>query len=144
MHLGGKVTVVFTIEQGAIYLTEIPLVIGEHFFIVLNKNPQKDGFALLTPGTTRQTPINFIKLRNIDPATVVLVPEIDGQNYGLSKDTFFNCNSHYQHSLNGLSELGDSGKLKYKGRILTKYLDLMVIGIKKSPLVPRNIKNLVI
>jgi len=132
------------IKQGNIYNFSPKSGVGNHYYIVLNKNPKTDEQVFFVYFTTKkQKVVDFIKIRNFDILTMVEIKK--GECSFLSKrgETCVNCNYVFGCKLEELVCLVDNsnGNCGYPP-VSASLLERILSGIKLSKMVSKSIKNL--
>jgi len=132
-----------TLKTGTVYYFQSEKLIGTdtpHYFVVLSKNPTE--MIILVCATTQIVKRKkFIRISNLPSKTLVTITPADCSIF--SKDTLFDCNSIVEHSKSSLLEKYGTKKLRMKGEIPSSILSQLIKGVKISPLVPEEIKDLI-
>lgn len=83
----------------------------------------------------------FIELRGFPFETLVwLKPNSEN---GLKIDSYVDCNSYFDYTIDEFARLYDSDILTFEGEISEADMEQIKIGIEESPLVEESIKELV-
>lgn len=59
-------------------------------------------------------------------------------------DSYVDCNSYFDYSLEEFKRLYESNELEYKGKLSESHFEQILIGIKDSPLIEEAIKDLIL
>lgn len=103
----------------------------------------QDGDMIMFCGTSRpESTTKFLDHNNIDYCT--FVPTEPSGNNELTKSTYFHCNQPYQHTIDSLFGLYNSGMLRFRGVIAEHELFNVKIGIEASPLIEEDVKALML
>ena len=112
-----------------------------HFFIVLNRDPKRDGFLLLVNGTSQiHKRENFLSHQNIDitATTVRLHP---GDYPFVTKETIIDCNSISTFDINELSSVQNEVRF-LSAQMSQEDVARLVMAVKNSPNVAEVYKKL--
>ncbi len=83
-----------------------------HYFVCMVRTPEE--MLILTCCTSQfKKRERFIKFRNLPASTLVYIPP-DEEN-GLTKDTYVDCNSYFDYSIDEIKMLYEEEKLEFKG-----------------------------
>lgn len=113
-----------------------------HFFVVANQQPQNDGEIVLIYATS-QVAKKHAWVRRIGIPVETLVEFNPGDYSFITKQTLFNCNNPLVHPPTTLIQKYDNNDLVYVDHLGKTHIEAICRGIMISPLVPKNIKNLV-
>ena len=112
-----------------------------HFFVVINKNPNRDGFLLLVNGTSQiQKRKNYLSHQGIDFATTT-VRLHPGDYPFVTKETIIDCNSVSTVDTNRLSSVHNEIRF-LSAQISQEDIMKLVDAIKNSPNVAEAYKKL--
>lgn len=111
-----------------------------HFHILI-AIPNND-FLILTCCTSQfEKRARFIELNNLPYETLVwLKPDNDNP---FTKDTYVDCNNSFKYSKDTFVDMYTKGNLEYKGIISDGKLQEIIHGVKTSPMIPEEIKDII-
>mgnify|MGYP005866697429 CR=1 FL=1 len=61
---------------------------------------------------------------------------------GLTKDTFVDCNSFFEYSIDDFKTMYENNLLEYRGDISDTHYEQIINGLLESPTIPTEIKEL--
>lgn len=127
------------IKQGLTYYCLHPsLGAKPHYLIVMNRNDNGILVFLVNTTTSIEKRTNFCNENKLPNETLVPIPK--GNVDFLSQDCCIDCNSVTKESKSDFIDMA-LGKKNYQ--LPKKFVDLVSIGIRKSPVVEQRIKKLV-
>jgi len=113
-----------------------------HYFVVLNKSPLTDPSIILVVAVTLDIKVvERIEKTNLPRETYVDINPDDCSF--LKSSTLFDCNNIFTKSIDELAEKLNQKKLKIINRIENPIIERIKKGVLVSPLVTREIKNLI-
>lgn len=141
MDLPSALVINMTLKPGAVYYFKHELFDNTpHYFVVLNLEKDTTENLLLVCATSRiDARTNFVKQRNLDLKTLVLVSSKDCDF--LKLDSVFDCNNLYEYPLRALRDKIDTGNARVCSSVDTELLNKLREGVRASKLVARRIKN---
>ncbi|NUO00611.1 MAG: hypothetical protein HUU01_08345 [Saprospiraceae bacterium] len=110
-----------------------------HYFICVSR---LDGGMLILVCCTSQFEKrkNYIEKANLPFSTLVWINP-DTEN-GLEIDSYVDCNSYFDYSIEEFKNFYENDKLEFKGEISDTHFEQILIGLKASPIVEENIKEI--
>lgn len=136
MDIPREASVQFTLSPGAAYLLAIDGIPKQHYFVVLNYNPQTDEAILLVNATTGfENEAFYVIGKKLPHETLVCVKK--GASKILPENSTFNCNSYKAYTYNEFIGGGGISRLRYMGVIETSILEELRNGFLASPLVKK-------
>lgn len=131
-----------TIQPGSVfYFVEQTFASREpHFFFVLNKQPLTDAFLLFVCSSTQIEKVKKRK-KHLPFATLVAIKKED--YCGFTKDSIVDCNYVVRRTLDHLIIKLENKKLKLKDYIKTSIIEELRSGVLASPLVEKDIKDMI-
>lgn len=142
MDIPADIKIHTTLEQGfTYYFPEESFKSAEpHYFVILNKNPNKDNYIIFVNATSRIEKTKRIqKLHKLPVESFVKVRARECSC--LKKDSIFNCNSVLKKSTQSLVDKLNDNNLKFKGKMPEMILQKLIDGVRKSPLVEGSMKG---
>jgi hypothetical protein len=110
-----------------------------HYFIAVLKG-SKDTVILVCCTTDREDKRKKrIEKLGLHSTLVWIKP--DNSN-GLTKDTFVDCNSFFEYSIDDFKTMYENDLLEYKGEISETHYEQIINGLLDSPTIPTEIKEL--
>jgi len=109
-----------------------------HYFICVAKS-ENDMLILVCCTSQFEKRRQFIESRGFPHSTLVWVPPTSEN--GLSVDSYVDCNSYFDYTVDEFIGLYESGILELKGEISEDHMAQILIGISDSPLIEDNIKE---
>jgi hypothetical protein len=129
-----------TLKTGSVYYyfnPELKKTEEPHYFVVLAKTER---IILVCATSQFKKRIEWAKRRKISLDTLVSVnPDKDN---GLKKPSLFDCNFHFEETESSLKQKHREKPIKIKGSVSDNDLKKMINAVKKSPLIPSEIKDL--
>ena len=110
-----------------------------HYFVVLNRQPQKDSTLVLVCATSQKDTVQRYS-QGMPPMTVVTVTPSEYSEF--HKETFFNCNCILKKKFDQLMAKYRRGHLKFKYDMPNEILKKLIDSVKSSSEVPKNYKKL--
>lgn len=108
-----------------------------HYHLIVSSI--QDGDLFMFCGTSKpESTTKFLDHNNIDYCT--FVPAEPSETNELTKSTYFHCNQPYDHSIDSLLGLYNSGMLRIRGVIAEHELFNIKAGIEASPLIEEDVK----
>ena len=108
-----------------------------HFFICLKRD---DNLLLMSCCTSQEEKLKkHIEKRGLPFETLVYVAHSTSNVF--IKDTFINCNTCFEYTIDSFRDMYESNSIEYKGEINDNHYFQILNGIKKSPVVENDIKN---
>ena len=122
------------------YISEKIQSYEPHYHIVIHKT--KSEIIILGLTTTQiEKRIRFLE-KNQFPESILVFIEPD-KNNGLKKTSLVDCNSSiFQETINSLKRIRQEKGLGIKGKIKDSQIEQLRQGIFNSPMIPREIKDL--
>ncbi len=147
MEIPPKIRIPLCIEQGSVFNFLIDFDDSRResknrYFVVLNQNPKTDTALVMVTCTTQiEKKKEFIKKRGISQTTLV---EIKAQEHcAITADSVFNCNDVLEVKISDLiRKIEEDGSMNYP-KISDSILSKLIAGVKASPLVSKNIKEII-
>lgn len=134
-----------TVKQGSVYLVNQQSFLDNskpHFFVVLNKDPNKDvdKWHLVNATSNVADRIQYRKIQSWPKSTLVIVNREDCSF--LSSRSVFDCNCILSISAKTFLNWCDESKdFHHRGIISKKVLDKILLGVKDSKNVDDRVKN---
>ena len=145
IHFPNDVKIKVCIEQGSVYNFSPQEGVVNHYYVVLNKNPQKDSEIYLAPFTTkRDSVLRLIEIRGLETKTLVLVEEGECSFLRRRDETSIDCNRLMPSvSIDELVELinGSNGNCNYP-KVEKTLMSRVIEGVNASRMVSDNVKKL--
>jgi len=111
-----------------------------HYFICLSRGD--DQMVILVCSTSQfEKRKTFIESRNLPHSTLVWI-EPTKEN-GFRVDSFVDCNSYFDYTIDELKNIYESNGLEYKGELSKSKFQEILIGLHDSPLIEDYIKDLI-
>lgn len=108
-----------------------------HFFVCCTII---DGVVFLVCCTSQfEKRKSYIEKRNLPNSTLVWLKPNDEN--GFKVDTYVDCNTHYNYTLQKLAQLYGDDELEYKGQLSESDFHQILIGLNESPIIEENIKE---
>lgn len=104
-----------------------------HYFIVLNKNPLKDGFFLLivsTANTSRIKEIMDVQKHLVKGYIFVKT----GEYQSFDRDSYINCHEAYPFEIGKLTKRYEKGLVELKDPLPQELIDKVLKGCLDSPM----------
>lgn len=111
------------------------------YFVVLNRNPKTDAVLIMLTSTRQiEKKREFVKRIGISEKTIM---EVKAKEYSVfTADSAFNCNDVFEVSMSDLiRKIEEDGSMNYP-KLPTDILARLITGIKASPSVSQDTKNL--
>jgi hypothetical protein len=111
-----------------------------HYFICIVRD---DGdYLILTCCTTQfEKRQAFIEGNNLPNSTLVWIAAPNNENK-LPKDSYVDCNNCFEYTVAELQAKHENGEIKYKGEVSENHFLQIVTGLKDSPLIENDVKNM--
>lgn len=129
-----------SIEEKKVYFfsTKLDIPTNNHRHICITKT--EDNNIIFTCTTTQEETLNkFLAKKGIPSSTVVYIPQ---ELPCFTKNTFVNCNNIVSISEHEFALAYDKGYIEYKGEISDNHYKQIINGIKDSPLVEEELKEI--
>ena len=111
-----------------------------HFFIVLNKEPIRDAFLVLTVSTSNIERIRTLRM-NL-PGTIVEIKACEYADF--TKDSIIDCNYAVLRTKGQILEKMRCGEIQFKHDMPSCIVAKIIAGIAASPLLEDDIKKLIL
>jgi hypothetical protein len=112
----------------------------EHYYVCLNRT--KGDILILSCCTSKfETVKKFVEMRNLPYETLVHIKPKPNEN-PFTVDTYVNCNSYYQFTVEDFVNMYQSNNLTYKGEISLSDYEQLLYGLHASPLIDEDTKEL--
>lgn len=109
-----------------------------HYFVCLTVG--SDGIVLLTCCTSQfEKRKKFIETRGLPLSTLVWIKP--NEENGFKINSYVDCNSYFDYTLEELGQLYETNELEYKGEISDADFNQILIGLKESPLIEESVKD---
>lgn len=146
MEIPPKIRIPLYIEQGSVFNFYIDFGDNKRqsknrYFVVLNRNPKTDTVLIMLTSTKQiEKKREFVKRVGISEKTIV---EVKAKEYSVfTADSAFNCNDVFEVSMSDLiRKIEEDGSMNYP-KLPTDILTRLITGIKASPSVSQDTKNL--
>lgn len=110
-----------------------------HYHVLVSVTPKE--MVLLTCITSQiKKKIRYIEKKKLPESTLIFLKP-DSTN-GLKVESAVNCNDCYPFTKESLKELYNSSELEVKGKLKASELEQIKTGLKASPLIENEIKNM--
>ncbi len=146
MDIPPKMRIPLCIEQGCVF--NFFLDFGDskresknRYFVVLNLNPKTDSALIMVTSTKQiEKKYEFIKRAGISENTLV---KVTPKEYSVfTQESIFNCNDIIEIRIADLiNKIEENGSMNYP-KITKGLIVKLTRGVKESPLVSEDIKNL--
>lgn len=146
MDIPPKIRIPLCIEQGCVF--NFFLDFGDsrresknRYFVILNSNPKTDSVLIMVTSTRQiEKKYEFIKRAGISENTLV---KVTPKEYSVfTQESIFNCNDVIEIGITDLiNKIEESGSMNYP-KIAKGLITKLTRGVKESPLVSEDIKNL--
>jgi len=111
-----------------------------HYYICLKRTD--DDLLILSCCTSQfETVKRFIELSDLPFETLVWIKPKDGENPFI-KDRYVNCNQYFSYSIDQFKQMYEQDNISFSGEISDVHFEQIIIGIKISPLIDEDIKDL--
>ncbi|MCX6807492.1 MAG: hypothetical protein NTZ80_01635 [Patescibacteria group bacterium] len=129
-----------TLEAGSVYYyfdprlkkTEEP-----HYFVVLSKSER---IILVCATSQFEKRKKWVERCNLQASTLVIIAP--DKNNGLKRDSLFDCNYYFEETRASLKQKHKNKPIRLKGRVSCGDLARLISAMKKSRLIPKEIKDL--
>jgi hypothetical protein len=130
-----------TLEPGRIYFFKNKKLTSNipHFHILI-AIPNNDLLILTCCTSQFEKRARFIELANLPFETLVWLKPDDDNPF--TKDTYVDCSSSFKYSKDTFIDMYTNGNLEYKGIIQDGKLQEIIHGVKSSPVITEEIKDL--
>lgn len=131
MDISTNFFITSTLKVGVVYKMEAPELIDTsvpHYFIVVAINDTENYMLMST--TQYKSRIDYIQKKGYHLDTLRRIEP--NENNGLTKDSFFDCNTYYTITTDDIIKKEREGKLKYKGNFSKQEYEELVYSIKLS------------
>ncbi len=146
INIPPDVRIPLCIEQGSVFnfyinFNDEKRESKNRYFIVVNNKPKDDAILImLTPTTKTQKTKSFVSRSKISLKTIVEVKS--GEHCIFTKNSIFNCNDVFPVKMDDLArKIEENGSMNYP-KMTEKIIKKIIIGIKESPSVSQEIKDL--
>ena len=146
MDIPPKIRIPLCIEQGCVFNFFIDFGDSKResknrYFVVLNLNPKTDSVLIMVTSTKQiEKRYEFIKRAGISENTLV---KVTPKEYSVfTQESIFNCNDVIEIGITDLiNKIEENGSMNYP-KITKALTTKLTRGVKESPLVSEDIKNL--
>lgn len=113
-----------------------------HYFICVKKDD--NNVLILTCCTSKfDTVRNFIEGRKLPYSTLVHITPNDDKN-PFDRDTYINCNATVEYTEDEFKTMYESDKIDFSGEISDVHYEQIIIGLRESPMIDEEIKELLL
>lgn len=110
-----------------------------HYFICVLKGSSNT--VILVCCTSDREDKRKKRIEKLGLHTTLIWVKPDSSN-GLTKDTFVDCNSFFEYSIEDFKAMYENDLLEYKGEISETHYEQIINGLLDSPTIPTEIKEL--
>jgi hypothetical protein len=110
-----------------------------HYFICVLKGSSNT--VILVCCTSDREDKRKKRIEKLGLHTTLIWIKPDNSN-GLTKDTFVDCNSFFEYSIDDFKTMYENDLLEYKGEISETHYEQIINGLLDSPTIPTEIKEL--
>jgi len=110
-----------------------------HYFICVLKGSSNT--VILVCCTSDREDKRKKRIEKLGLHTTLIWIKPDSSN-GLTKDTFVDCNSFFEYSIDDFKAMYEKDVLEYKGEISEMHYEQIINGLLDSPTIPIRIKEL--
>jgi hypothetical protein len=146
MDIPIKIRIPLCIEQGCVFnffldFSDARRESKNRYFVVLNSNPKTDLLLVMVTSTKQiEKKYEFIKRARISETTLVKVAPKEYKVF--TQESIFNCNDVIEIGIDDLiKKIEENGSMDYP-KISKEVIAKLVKGVKDSPLVSEDIKEL--
>lgn len=132
-----------SIDVGKIYyFKSLKLVATNepHYFIVI-ANPSYELLIFSCCTSQFDKRVRFIELNNLPESTLVCIKPNDTNE--LKKDSYIDCNNYHEFTRDELIQKYENSEIEFIGYLSDSKLEEIRQGIKDSPLIPDEIKEVI-
>lgn len=111
-----------------------------HYFVCILKG-EKDALILVCCTSDKDDKRKKrIEMLGLHSTLVWIKPD---NNNGLTKETFVDCNSIFEYSINDFKKMYEQDQLEYKGEVTEIHYEQIINGLLESPNITEEIKELI-
>lgn len=110
-----------------------------HYFICVLKSINDTIISVCCTSDRDGKRQKLIEKKGLHSTLVWIKPDI---NNGLTKETFVDCNSFFEYSIDDFKAMYKKDLLEYRGEITEAHYEQVVNGLLDSPTIPSELKEL--
>ena len=110
-----------------------------HYFICVLKGSSNTVILVCCTSDREDKRKKRIEKLGLHTTLIWIKPDISN---GLTKDTFVDCNSFFEYSIDDFKAMYENDLLEYKGEISETHYEQIINGLLDSPTIPTEIKEL--
>lgn len=127
-------------EKKVYYFSSVKLNTSvPHYFICVFKGADNTVILVCCTSDREDKRKKWIEKLGLHSTLVWIEPD---DNNGLTKDTFVDCNTFFEYTVDAFKTMYENGLLDYKGEISATHYAQIINGLLDSPTIPTEFKEL--